>query len=156
RTPMNTILGYVDFLANTSLDTDQREYLTLIQRSSQNLLELIDQVLRLSRIEAGHLDLMQEPCNIQIVLEEVIAMLAPYAWQKGLNLLPDLYDESSPDVLADAGKLRQIFNNLIGNAIKFTEHGLVRVTMRQKPESDATSAFEFIVEDSGVACHHWT
>ncbi|MHB1543666.1 MAG: ATP-binding protein [Gammaproteobacteria bacterium] len=149
RTPMNTILGYVDFLAGTSLDTDQREYLTLIQRSSQNLLELIDQVLRLSRIEAGHLDLLQEPCNIQVVLEDVIAMLAPYAWQKGLDMLPDLYDECSPMVLADAGKLRQIFNNLIGNAIKFTEHGLVRVMMRQKSEPSATE-FEFIVEDSGV------
>ncbi len=149
RTPMNTILGYVDFLAGTSLDADQREYLALIQRSSQNLLELIDQVLRLSRIEAGHLDLLHEPCNIQVLLEESIAMLAPHAWQKGLDLLPDLDGVAAPVVLADAGKLRQIFNNLIGNAIKFTERGLVRVILRWHAGPTAT-AFEFVVEDSGV------
>lgn len=149
RTPMNTILGYVDLLTQTEMDPDQREYLTLIQHSSQNLLELIDQVLRLSRIEAGHLDLMQEPCHIPMVLEEVVAMLAPYAWQKGLDLVSDLPDDSPPVVLADAGKLRQIFNNLIGNAIKFTEQGLVQVSMRQQLEGDVT-AFEFVVADSGI------
>lgn len=151
RTPMNTILGYVDFLAATSLDADQREYLSLIQRSSQSLLELIDQVLRLSRIEAGHLDLVQAPCEIEAVIEDVIMMLAPYAWQKGLDLISDIYDEHPSVVLADAGKLRQIFSNLIGNAIKFTEHGLIRIIIRKQSDAiTATTAFEFTVEDSGV------
>lgn len=149
RTPMNTILGYADFLTATPLDADQQEYLGWIQRSGQHLLSLIDEVLHFSRIEAGHLDLSHAPCDVHILLEEVIAALAPQALQKGLDFLPDLYEEPPLQVLADAGRLRQILNNLIGNAIKFTEHGLIRVRARQEILADRIT-FHLDVEDEGI------
>ena len=149
RTPMNTILGYADFLTATPLDADQHEYLGWIQRSGQHLLSLIDEVLHFSRIEAGHLDLSQAPCDVHILLEEVIAALAPQALQKGLDFLPDLYEGPPLQVLTDAGRLRQILNKLIGNAIKFTEYGLIRVRARQESEADRIT-FHFDVEDEGI------
>ncbi len=149
RTPMNTILGYADFLTATPLDADQQEYLGWIQRSGQHLLSLIDEVLHFSRIEAGHLDLSQAPCDVHILLEEVVAALAPQALQKGLDFLPDLYEGPPLQVLADAGRLRQILNNLIGNAIKFTEHGLIRVRARQESAADRV-LFHLDVEDEGI------
>jgi signal transduction histidine kinase/ActR/RegA family two-component response regulator len=149
RTPMNTILGYADFLTATPLDADQQEYLGWIQRSGQHLLGLIDEVLHFSRIEAGHLDLSQAPCDVHILLEEVIAALAPQALQKGLDFLPDLYEGPPLQVLADAGRLRQILNNLIGNALKFTEHGLIRIRARQEVDAERIT-FHLAVEDEGI------
>jgi len=129
RTPLQAILGYAEFLlANpaSALLPEEREDLGYIHQGGQRMLHLITQLLDLSRIEAGRLELVRKPVDVQGLLEQVRQDVAPQAAQKGLVLRLDLPDEL-PVVLGDLERLRQILLNLVGNAVKFTERGSVGI-----------------------------
>lgn len=129
RTPLNAILGYAELLQEgTGFSDKERDGLKTIQRSGRHLLSLINDILDMSRIEAGRLDLVAEPTRLAGLVEEVADLCRPTALQKGLKLDVEA-DATLPDwIEGDATRLRQILLNLVGNAVKFTSAGVVRVT----------------------------
>ncbi|HSD09600.1 MAG TPA: ATP-binding protein, partial [Candidatus Binatia bacterium] len=123
RTPLNTIVGITDLLADTSVNTEQREYLEMLRRASGVLLGLVGDVLDLSKIEAGRIELQEAPFPLPELVNEVIQLLQPSAAKKGLDLTAIILPEVPQTVVGDRNRLRQILLNLLGNAIKFTEKG---------------------------------
>ncbi|WP_295686413.1 response regulator [uncultured Nevskia sp.] len=150
RTPMNAILG-LSQLGNRARDLPQaRDYLAKIHSSAQSLLQLLNDVLDVSKIEAGKLSLEATPFQLHAVLENLSGMLSVHAAQKGLELLFDI-DASAPDALiGDPFRLGQVLANLTGNAIKFTDAGdvVVRVSVVERGEHEVRLGFA--VEDSGI------
>ena len=135
RTPMNGILGMTDLILDTPIDPQQREFLTAVKTSADSLLTVINDILDFSKIEAGKLDLNPAPFALRHGLEDMLKPLTLRASKKGLNLSfhvqPDV-----PDVLiGDLDRLRQVLVNLVGNAVKFTAHGEVVVTIRLASEA---------------------
>jgi signal transduction histidine kinase/ligand-binding sensor domain-containing protein/DNA-binding response OmpR family regulator len=125
RTPMNGVLGMTSLLLDTRLDAAQRRFAEGIHRSADSLLAIVDDVLDLSKIEAGRLTLDPTDCDLIELLEQSAEVLAPRASGKGVELLIDAPLEPLPRVRVDAGRLRQVLINLGGNAVKFTERGEV-------------------------------
>ncbi|MGH9433575.1 MAG: ATP-binding protein [Terriglobia bacterium] len=150
RTPMNGILGMTDLALGTSLTREQQEYLGLVKVSANSLLTLINDILDLSKIEAGKLELESMEFNLGESLEETIKMLAVKAREKGLKLGCDLRPEAPEGVVGDPTRLRQVVVNLIGNAIKFTEQGEVVVTVEPESADENTTVLHFSVRDTGV------
>lgn len=152
RTPLHGILGMTLLALKSSRDDSQAECLRAVHRSAQNLLEIVNDLLDLSKIEAGKLELQHEPFSLRSLLTEVIQLLQPPAREKDLELTCEV-DASLPDELVgDSLRLRQILNNLVGNAIKFTEQGYVRITAQpsQDAEHDGFVAINLTVSDSGI------
>jgi signal transduction histidine kinase/ligand-binding sensor domain-containing protein/CheY-like chemotaxis protein/HPt (histidine-containing phosphotransfer) domain-containing protein len=131
RTPMNGVLGMTSLLLDTRLDGAQRRFAEGIHRSADSLLAIVDDVLDLSKIEAGRLQLDPTDCDLTELIEQTAEVLAPRASGKGIELLIDPPLEPLPRVRVDAGRLRQVLTNLGGNAVKFTERG--EVTLRAVP-----------------------
>ncbi len=125
RTPMNGIMGLVDLTLQSELDDTQRRYLSLVQSSAASLLTIINDILDVSRIEAGRLAVEQVPFELRPLLQDAIAPLEVRACEKGLRMSLTLADAVPLDVLGDPLRLRQIVVNLVGNAIKFTHAGAV-------------------------------
>lgn len=149
RTPMNAILGFSDLLAEQQLTAEQQEYVTLIRGSGRHLLDLIDDVLDLSKIEAGRLRVEMEDCRLTAALHCIEAMMRSLADQKGLELRM-IVDPDVPDrIRTDCARLRQCLVNLIGNAIKFTPSGHVHVHV-QVERSQGEPRLRFDVEDTGI------
>ena len=130
RTPMNGVLGMAQLLLRSELNGEQRRYLETLYRSGENLLDLLNDILDLSKIEAGRFDLVRSEFDPRRTLREVTELLGAQAREKGLTLALDVDDAVPGRVEGDPGRLRQIAVNLIGNAIKFTDHGGVFVTLR--------------------------
>ncbi|MEO0984982.1 MAG: response regulator [Cyanobacteria bacterium J06639_14] len=159
RTPLNAILGFSQILSrDRSLKTDQQEQLTIINRSGEHLLNLINDVLEMSKIEAGKMTLNLDRVNLHNLLEDLCAMLGLKADAKGLQLLLDQAPDLPTHVEADSSKLRQVLINLLGNAVKFTETGTVKLKAKSRliPHGDtantASSPMQivtFAVEDTG-------
>ena len=148
RTPLNAIIGMTDLLADTALDDRQRDYVETLQQSNHTLLGLVRDVLDFSKIEAGRLELSVERFDLWQLGEDVVRQFAPQAYQRGLHLGCSI-DRSAPHVVeGDPSRLRQILMNLLGNAVKFTERGSVR--LRLSPDPDGESHVRFEVEDTGV------
>ncbi|WP_448203559.1 ATP-binding protein [Azospirillum sp. sgz302134] len=151
RTPMNGVLGMLELMALTPLDTEQTQIVTTVRDSATALLRIIDDILDLSKIEAGKLDLEEMDLDPRDLVEGVADLLAPQAHQKRLTLVCDLDRAVPPAVRGDPGRLRQILFNLAGNAIKFTDAG--RVVLRTRVESSpksGTARLRFAVEDTGI------
>lgn len=151
RTPMNGVVGMAELLGDTSLTEEQRLYAQTIKNSGEALLVIINDVLDYSKIEAGRLELHTAPFDLERACQEVIMLLQPMAREKGLELLLD-YDLFLPtELVGDAGRLRQVLTNLIGNAIKFTTQGhvLIRVTGVADAETGIV-AVHMTVEDTGI------
>ena len=130
RTPMNGVLGMAELLLDTALDDNQRRYTETVHRSGTALLEIINDILDFSKIEAGKLTLEAIDFDLRQTLEEVIELLAERAHRKGLELAYLIHDDVLTSVVGDPGRLRQVLMNLIGNAIKFTEHGEVVIEIK--------------------------
>lgn len=147
RTPLQAVLGYSDLLLAGpagSLSSEQAEDVRCIHQAASRLIQLIDQLLDLSRMQAGRLSLTIEPVHVAQVMEQVRQDIAPQAAAKALRLEIEM-PATLPPVLADFGRLRQILLNLVGNSVKFTPHGSVRITAR------ATRAgVEIAVSDTGI------
>ncbi|MCX7565739.1 response regulator [Sulfitobacter sp. F26169L] len=151
RTPMNGVVGMAELLDDTVLNEEQRLYTQTIKNSGEALLVIINDVLDYSKIEADRLELHNAPFDLERACQEVIMLLQPMAHDKGLELLLD-YDLFLPtDLVGDAGRVRQVLTNLIGNAVKFTTEGhvLIRVTGVADAEKGQV-AVHIAVEDTGI------
>jgi two-component system, sensor histidine kinase len=151
RTPMNGVLGMAGLLAQTGLSPVQRNYCETIRRSGETLLALLDDILDLSKIEAGKMSLEPIPCDLLLLVEEVVEEQALAAERRGLELLLRAAPGARRRVAGDPVCLRQVLRNLLSNAIKFTERGFVRVSLDCRPgEGEDGARFRFAVEDSGI------
>ncbi len=146
RTPMNGIMGMSDLLLESKLDSEQRDFVETINRSAQALMVIINDVLDFSKIESGKIELESIDFDLHEVVEDTASSLAANASSKGLELLVDISRTVSQRVVGDPGRLRQVLSNLIGNAIKFTEHG--EIVVRVSPSFGGKMRFEVI--DSGI------
>ena len=149
RTPMNAIVGMSNLLTDMSLPPEAAEFAFIIRRSSDALLTILNDILDLSKIEAGRLDLEQAPFSLRNCLEDAIALLASGADEKGLELACDLGAEAPEWLNGDVTRLRQIVINLAGNAIKFTEHGEVEISAHAVCSPGGERLLRFCVRDTG-------
>ena len=149
RTPMNGVIGMSQILAETALDATQREYVDIIRGSAQSLLALINDVLDLSKIEAGRLDLETVAFNLRDVVFETVAVTALQAAAKGIELIVDIGDIPVA-ARGDPGRLRQIILNLLGNAIKFTHEGHVHLKASARTGGGGGHLLHIDVEDTGI------
>ena len=147
RTPLNGVLGYVQILQkDSSLSETQRECLEAIDSCGKHLLALINDVLDLSRIESGHLDVDVRPSDLHVILKSVQDILRPRAEHKGLKLYWDIEPQIPRGILTDGPKLRQVLVNLLGNAVKFTNGGAVSLDVTEA----APNKLRLAVHDTGV------
>ncbi len=150
RTPMNGILGMTDLALDTHLTSEQREYLGMVKASAESLLGVINDILDFSKIEARKLHLDSLDFALRPLLDDVMRTLALRAQQKGLELACRVAPDTPESVCGDPGRLRQIIVNLVGNAIKFTEHGEVVVDVRPEERTENDVCLIFSVRDTGI------
>ena len=150
RTPMNGVVGMTELLLQTHLEPKQQMYVQMAQRSAEAMLTLINSILDLSRIEAGKFELADLDFNLREVLEDVVYMHESVASQKGLRLSLSLSPSLPIALVGDPMRLTQIFNNLIGNAIKFTDRGSITVHAALKEAGEDSDLIEFEVRDTGI------
>ncbi len=149
RTPMNAIIGFSEILLGKSLPDAEKNYLKTILSSGQALLTIINDILDLSKIEAGKLELQYEPVNLKILLNEIKQIFFFKAQEKNLKILTDIGDDIPDALMMDEVRIRQILINLVGNALKFTHKGQVNVSARCNIQS-TTCDLTLEVEDTGI------
>jgi PAS domain S-box-containing protein len=150
RTPMNGILGMTDFLLNTPLNGEQREYAESVKQSASSLLGIINDILDLSKIEAGKLSLERIPFDLTGVARDLGREFALHARTKDLQFGISLFTEAPLVVRGDPGRTRQILTNLLGNAIKFTSQGRVDLDLQNARETSEAITIRFAVRDTGI------
>ncbi|MBZ5726526.1 MAG: response regulator [Acidobacteriia bacterium] len=150
RTPMNGVLGMTALLLDTGLNPEQLDYARLANSSAESLLTVISDILDFSKIEAGKLELECVEFNLRNTISPILKTLALRAHQKGLELTCDTRPEVPKEAVGDPGRLRQIIVNLIGNAIKFTEHGEVGLEIAVESETQDQVRLHFAVRDTGI------
>jgi signal transduction histidine kinase/CheY-like chemotaxis protein len=150
RTPMNAIIGMADVLWDTPLTAEQRKYLRVVRRAGGSLLSLINDILDLSKVEAGRLELDSVEFDLNELIEKAVEILALRANDKGLELACHLSPDVPCQLIGDPNRLHQILVNLIGNAIKFTDHGSVVLRVLPDPDIRRPGAIRFSIEDTGI------
>lgn len=148
RKPLNGIVGFTSLLLDTSLSDEQKEYLQTIHLSAEAMIQLTSDMLDFARIESGKFKLDPQPCDPCECLEDALDLLAARAAEKKLELLHWVEEGVPPVIVTDAGRLRQVLINLIGNAVKFTEAGEVEVTLSAR-RLEADWELQFSVRDTG-------
>ncbi len=150
RTPMNAVIGMTDLLLDTSLDSTQRDYLTIVSESAESLLSIINQILDFSKIEAGKLELESIDFDIREEVGDAFKSLGLRAHAKDLELAWHVHSNVPHWLAGDPVRLRQMLVNLVGNAIKFTEHGEILVDVEREAEQNSTVSLHFTVRDTGL------
>lgn len=150
RTPMNGIIGTASLLKNTALNSEQRKYIDMMQLSGESLLDLIDDILDLSKIESGKLEVEKISFSVRQVVEEVMDILAFKVNEKHLSFGCVVEPSIPYQLLGDPSRVRQILLNLVGNAIKFTHHGYIKIMIGLESNDNDNFILKFTVEDSGI------
>jgi len=150
RTPINGVLGMTELLLNTDLDHTQERYASTIHRSGQSLLGVINDILDFSKVEAGKLELQVGAFDLRDLVEDCVEMLAEGAHTKGLEIALNMQPESHVAYKGDASRLRQILLNLMGNAVKFTSEGEVKLIVSSNELADSNTELKFEVIDTGI------
>jgi signal transduction histidine kinase/ActR/RegA family two-component response regulator len=150
RTPMNGVIGMTELLLDSALDSSQRDYAETIRDSAGALLRIINDILDFSKIEAGRIELELIPFSPKQLLHEIDMLLGPLATGKNIQLRCHLGDSVPATLIGDPGRLRQILLNLAGNAIKFTEHGQVNLSLASQKEADGRQRLDFTLSDTGI------
>lgn len=136
RTPMNAIIGMSDLLSEVPMNQEQKQYQQILRNAANTLLNLINDILDLSKVEAGHLELEKLPFDLREVLDGVCEMVKMNAYEKNIALIPQLMPDVPRYLVGDPGRLKQILINLVGNAIKFTDQGKVVIDVRGRSSLD--------------------
>ena len=150
RTPMNGVLGFTQLLQQSDLAPQQRDFVAAIRSSSESLLVVINDVLDFSKIESGRMDLEAAPFSLVSCIEDAIETVSTAAAEKNLDLATRIGPDVPASVIGDALRLRQILVNLLGNAVKFTLRGEVKLEITNTPSDDSSHALTFSVTDSGI------
>ncbi|MGI8895821.1 MAG: MASE3 domain-containing protein [Casimicrobiaceae bacterium] len=150
RTPMNGVLGMVELLSLTKLEAEQRTTVEIVRESAKSLLRIIDDILDFSKIEAGKLDVRPEPTSIKALIEGVHNIYSGNASSIGLLIKRSVDPGISPALLVDPLRLRQILNNFVSNALKFTSHGHIEVKAELVDRIDGEDRVRFSVADTGI------
>jgi len=150
RTPLNGIIGMSDLLTTTRLTREQQRFVSVIRKSGDHLLGLIERILDLSRIEAGKLELAQEPFDLHQLIRGVTAMFEPQAKKKNIRIETHIEPDVPFDLIGDPQHIKQVLINLIGNAVKFTEDGYVNTHIKLHPDSENPPALRIIIRDTGI------
>ena len=150
RTPMNGVIGLTELLLSTDLNDEQRKYAKLVRLSGRNLVQLISDILDLSKIEANKIELEMRDFDLLAETTGTINLLSLRAREKGLELVSKIDPDVPLFLKGDAGRLRQIITNLISNAIKFTEKGSVLLHIRKDAEYEQQTTLRFFIKDSGI------
>jgi PAS domain S-box-containing protein len=147
RTPLNGVIGFTDLLMETSLDDEQRRFTETIRSSGETLIEVVNDILDLSKIEAGKLELQWEPFHLPAVVEAVATLVSARAGQKGVEVIVDYHPDAPLELMGDRSRVRQVLTNLAGNAVKFTATGSVVLEVR--PSATRGDEVEVRVTDTG-------
>jgi signal transduction histidine kinase/ligand-binding sensor domain-containing protein/CheY-like chemotaxis protein len=149
RTPMNGVIGMTGLLLGTDLTAEQREYTEMVRSSGEALLAVINDILDFSKIEAGKLAIELSPFDLRLVIEEVEEMLAPKADEHKLDLILQYNTDLPRHFIGDAGRIRQVMTNLIGNAVKFSPSGCVLITVECQGQDAQQARMRVSVQDNG-------
>lgn len=150
RTPINGIIGFTTLMLKSPGDPTQKSHLEMIKESSLNLLSIVDDILDITRIEAGKLNIVTDPLNLRDCIEQVMKMAAPSAFNKGLDLTLLYYSDVPEEFYGDSLRINQIITNLVGNAIKFTESGSITIRVMIEDDENDISLITFSVTDTGI------
>jgi PAS domain S-box-containing protein len=150
RTPLNGLIGMMDLLLMTKSDEEQKEYIRMAKSSANTLLNVINDILDFSRIEAGKISIVHVPFDLKALTDDIVKIHAVLSEKKGLRLNYDFSPDIPRHVCGDPDRLRQILNNLVGNAIKFTEAGYVKFSAAKTDGSGQNMVLEFCVADTGI------
>jgi len=150
RTPLNGVIGFTRQTLKTTLNSTQRDYLNTIERSANNLLSIINDVLDFSKLEAGKLVMESIPFPLRATLDEVVILLAQSAHEKGLELTLNIQNDVPDNAIGDPLRIQQIVVNLLGNAIKFTERGNIDIRVEKRAISNNRMELEVQIHDTGI------
>jgi len=150
RTPMNGVIGMTELLLNTDLAPHQRKYAETVRRSGRALLKVIGDILDFAKVEAGRMNIEPIPFDLEVAVEDVVELFSPIAEEKGLALVMRYAPDTPRRVIGDAGRIRQILTNLVGNALKFTHHGHVFINVVCRGRQNNTAVIRFSVKDTGI------
>ncbi|MGJ5820697.1 PAS domain S-box protein [Paludibaculum fermentans] len=150
RTPMNGILGMTELALATNLTEEQREYLQLVRLSTESLLSLVDDLLDLSKAESGRIELRPDVFELRRLVENLMRPLVHRGASRGLDVAWQITEDVPERLIGDSGRLRQVLINLVGNALKFTDGGTVRLRVERLAAPGAVALLRFVVEDTGI------
>ncbi len=150
RTPLNGIIGFADFLLHENLEGKAKHYISQINKAAKTLQSIVNDILDITAIEAGHIRLYDEPFSLRAEMQDLLDMMNPIAEGKGLSLKLNVDESAKDDLNGDINRLRQIIGNLISNALKYTETGHVNLNIRHMDTSNGKEVLRFEVKDTGV------
>jgi two-component system, sensor histidine kinase len=150
RTPMNGVIGMIDLLMETELQSEQKDYAEIIRSSADALVMVINDILDFTKMESGKMELEEHPFSLEACLSEVFGLFSMEASKKNLELVYRISDDVPAYLFGDMARLRQVLINLTANAVKFTEHGGVYLEVRSTGEQDGRMGLEFKVKDTGI------
>lgn len=150
RTPMTAIVGYSEVLKESTSQAEQHDLIEIIQRNGDHLLQLVNDILDISKIELGQYEVREEECSPVKVLQEVMTAYQPKAVEKGLQLLTNIQETIPVVIQSDPARLKQVLENLVSNAIKFTDNGFVRLEIRAISQPNHERLLQFNIADTGI------